>query len=194
MTGSAQPAKRSEIVELALARFYDGGFLATGVDSVIAGSGISKRTLYKYFPSKDELIEEVLATYAVSVGKTLFEPVHASGLEAKAKILMCFDTRREMLEAECRGCLAIRGSQEFPGQSERLVLKCRELGAYVEAQFVNLCQEAGLAEAQALGMQITVLFQGALLLSQAYGNSRPFDAAKTATETLLADAAERPAA
>lgn len=183
-------AKRNEIVELALARFYDGGFLATGVDSVIADSGISKRTLYKYFPSKDDLIEAVLGAYAVSVGKSLFEPVHSSGLGAKAKILMCFDTRRTMQEADCRGCLAIRGSQEFPGQSERLLLKCRELGAYVEAQFVGLCQEAGFAAFEDLGMQITVLFQGALLLSQAYGNSRPFDAAKVAAETLL-DSAEK---
>lgn len=181
-------AKRNEIVELALARFYDGGFLATGVDSVIADSGISKRTLYKYFPSKDDLIEAVLGAYAGSVGASLFEPVHSSGLEAPAKILMCFDIRRNMLESDCRGCLAIRGSQEFPGQSERLLLKCRELGAYVEAQFVDLCREAGFDAPEDLGTQITVLFQGALLLSQAYGNSHPFDAAKAAADTLLKSA------
>src|SRR5271154_468191 len=41
--------KKLEIVRYAFDRFYEGGFHATGMEAALAGSGISKRTLYKYF-------------------------------------------------------------------------------------------------------------------------------------------------
>ncbi|SAL47637.1 TetR family transcriptional regulator [Caballeronia cordobensis] len=36
--------------------FYRDGIRATGVDRVIAESGVAKKTFYRYFPSKDDLI------------------------------------------------------------------------------------------------------------------------------------------
>ena len=36
--------------------FYEQGIRAVGVDTIAAEVGISKRTLYNYYPSKDELI------------------------------------------------------------------------------------------------------------------------------------------
>ena len=41
--------------------FYEQGIRAVGVDTVAAEVGISKRTLYNYFPSKDELITAYLS-------------------------------------------------------------------------------------------------------------------------------------
>jgi AcrR family transcriptional regulator len=60
MAGDAQAEdKRLEIVKWVFDRFYEGGFYVTGIDTAMAGSGISKRTLYKYFPSKEQLIAAV---------------------------------------------------------------------------------------------------------------------------------------
>jgi AcrR family transcriptional regulator len=36
--------------------FYRDGIRATGIDRVIAESGVAKKTFYRYFPSKDDLI------------------------------------------------------------------------------------------------------------------------------------------
>ena len=47
---------RERILETADRLFYGQGIRAVGVDTVAAEIGISKRTLYNYFPSKDELI------------------------------------------------------------------------------------------------------------------------------------------
>ena len=66
--------KRQEIIDAAYRCFYDGGFHATGVDTVMADTGISKRTLYKYFPSKEHLIEAVLEHYGSGVEASLFGP------------------------------------------------------------------------------------------------------------------------
>ncbi|GAP56702.1 uncharacterized HTH-type transcriptional regulator YxaF, partial [Arthrobacter sp. Hiyo6] len=51
----AGPA-REKILATAFRLFYAQGLRAAGIDTIIAESGISKATFYKYFPAKDELI------------------------------------------------------------------------------------------------------------------------------------------
>ena len=52
--------KKAQLVEVAIEHFNRNGFHATGVDLVLAASGIAKTTLYRHFPSKEDLIVEVL--------------------------------------------------------------------------------------------------------------------------------------
>ena len=49
-------ARRQQLVETALELFSREGFHATGIDRILAVSGVAKRTLYHHFRSKDELI------------------------------------------------------------------------------------------------------------------------------------------
>ena len=51
---------RQQIIDAAYTLFYQIGFMRTGVDAIANASGITKRTLYQHFGSKDELIEAVL--------------------------------------------------------------------------------------------------------------------------------------
>jgi AcrR family transcriptional regulator len=48
--------RRKRYLEAAQALFATNGFVATTMDMIIAETGGSKATLYKYFPSKDDLI------------------------------------------------------------------------------------------------------------------------------------------
>ena len=52
--------KRAAIVEAALQEFRASGFEATSMDRIAAAAGVSKRTVYNHFPSKDELFEQIL--------------------------------------------------------------------------------------------------------------------------------------
>src|SRR5205809_130075 len=52
----ARVPMRERILETTDRLFYGQGIRAIGVDTVAAEIGISKRTLYNYFPSKDDLI------------------------------------------------------------------------------------------------------------------------------------------
>src|SRR5438132_1567068 len=54
----ARPAER--ILAAADKLFYSHGIRAIGVDAVAAEAGVSKRTLYNHYPSKDELIAAYL--------------------------------------------------------------------------------------------------------------------------------------
>jgi len=56
-----KPAMKDRILETADRLFYLQGIRAVGVDTIAAEIGISKRTLYNHFPSKDALISAYLA-------------------------------------------------------------------------------------------------------------------------------------
>ena len=49
-------AKRQQITDAARALFLAQGFARTSMDAITAEAGVSKQTLYSYFPSKNELL------------------------------------------------------------------------------------------------------------------------------------------
>ncbi|MCB8881065.1 TetR/AcrR family transcriptional regulator [Acidisoma cellulosilytica] len=182
--------KKLEIIEWASERFYEGGFHATGIDSVMAGSGISKRTVYKYFSSKEALIEAVLDHYGSDIVDELFTPARAAGHDPRRQIMAFFDIRKAMIdENPIRGCLGIKASQEYVGKHDGIAERGKNAAAYVERAFIDLCEQTGLADPVNLGKQISILFQGSLLLSQVFGDSAPFVAARAAVASLLNHAA-----
>ena len=63
-----------ELLEAALDLFVDKGFAATGAEEVAAKAGVSKGTLFLYFPSKEELFKAV-------VRENVVKPVSEGALE-----------------------------------------------------------------------------------------------------------------
>ncbi|GJH28825.1 TetR/AcrR family transcriptional regulator [Caballeronia novacaledonica] len=186
--GTEIEGKRLEIVKYAFDRFYDAGFHATGMEAALAGSGISKRTLYKYFPSKEDLIEAVLRLYSEGVVHELFDPVaHIS--DPREQIIEFFDVRKITGRILTRGCLGAKAAQEYAGKHERIV----ELGIAAstrgEVKFLELCKRAGFAKPQRLAKQLNLLLQGALALSHASGETSAFLLAKDVASVVLENAA-----
>ncbi len=56
-----KPPARERILLTAHALFYRDGIRATGIDRLIAESGVTKVTFYRHFPSKNDLIRTFLA-------------------------------------------------------------------------------------------------------------------------------------
>lgn len=52
--------KRQAIIQAAINEFRDNGFEITSMDKIAATAGVSKRTVYNHFPSKEELFTEIL--------------------------------------------------------------------------------------------------------------------------------------
>lgn len=61
-------AKRDQIREGARRTFLDRGFLGAGTDVIAAEAGVSKQTLYAYYPSKEDLLFDVLRDLIESGG------------------------------------------------------------------------------------------------------------------------------
>ncbi|VVO77004.1 TetR/AcrR family transcriptional regulator [Pseudomonas sp. B21128] len=52
--------KREAIIQAAIAEFRANGYEITSMDKIAATAGVSKRTVYNHFPSKEELFAEIL--------------------------------------------------------------------------------------------------------------------------------------
>ena len=176
--------KKLEIVKFAFDRFRDGGFHATGMEAALAGSGISKRTLYKYFPSKEDLIEAVLQVYGENVVRELFGPV-ADIDDPREQIIEFFNVRRYADRMLTRGCLGMNAAQEYAGKHEGIVKLGIKANSRGEEKFLELCKRAGFAEPRRLAKQLNLILQGALVLSHASDDVAPFLLARDAASALL---------
>src|SRR5437868_12314396 len=54
---------RNRIVDAAYGSFWQLGFRRSSVDTIAARAGLTKRTVYAYFRSKDDLLAAVLQRY-----------------------------------------------------------------------------------------------------------------------------------
>jgi TetR/AcrR family transcriptional regulator, cholesterol catabolism regulator len=68
---------RQRIVDAARIHFFSHGFRSVTMDDLAAELGISKKTLYAYFPGKIDLLEAVLADKLAGVEATLKEVTRA---------------------------------------------------------------------------------------------------------------------
>jgi AcrR family transcriptional regulator len=69
-------ARPQELLDAALALFVEKGFVATRSEEVAARAGVSKGTLYLYYPSKEELLKAVIR-------QQLSSEIAAGALEAE---------------------------------------------------------------------------------------------------------------
>ncbi|WP_219806394.1 MULTISPECIES: TetR/AcrR family transcriptional regulator [Streptomyces] len=99
------------VLEVASELFYDHGIHTVGVDTIAAESGVTKRTLYNNFGSKDTLV----ATYLKNRHSGWW-----AGLEARLaaaerpRALTFFDVYAEDARAIDRGCAFLNAAAELP--------------------------------------------------------------------------------
>ena len=98
------------IVDTADRLFYGQGIRAVGVDTIAAEIGISKRTLYNYFPSKDDLIVAYL--------QRRLRPAPPSDLPPAEQILGNFDRLERLFSIGVfRGCPFVNAVAEIKEDS-----------------------------------------------------------------------------
>ncbi|MDI3357719.1 TetR/AcrR family transcriptional regulator [Pseudomonas sp. UYIF39] len=84
--------KREAIIQAAIAEFRANGFDITSMDKIAATAGVSKRTVYNHFPSKEELFAEILNQLWARVTAEQETPYHPD--------LPLRDQMRQMLMAK----------------------------------------------------------------------------------------------
>ena len=111
---------RQQILETASELFYQKGIQHVGINEVIAASGVAKRTLYRWFPSKDLLIEAVMTYRAVHWIRWFETAVSERGNTPKERLLATFDVLRDWYASpNFRGCPFINAVLEIADASHK---------------------------------------------------------------------------
>src|SRR4029078_12081619 len=96
---------RRRILETAARLFYQDGIRAVGIDRIIAEAGVAKMSLYKHFPSKDDLILAVLRHREESVLEFFRSAMERHGKKAKTPLRAFFAALKDFFESPgFRGC------------------------------------------------------------------------------------------
>ena len=176
------PAQR--ILETADRLFYLRGIRAIGVDTIAAEIGISKRTLYNHFPSKDALISAYL--------ERRFVQPRASDKPPAEQILATFDSLERRFSAkDFRGCPFVNAVAEI-GPENRSVRKIAI--AFKESRrlwFRNLLVQLGVADPDSLATQLVLLVDGSIAQDLVRDDPAMARAAKEAAKVLLSGAGVR---
>jgi len=174
----AKEAMQERILDTAGRLFYGQGIRAVGVDTIAAEIGISKRTLYNYFPSKDELIVAYLSRH--------FVQAKASDRPLLEQILRYFDWLERWFASDTfRGCpfvnaVAELGDPTHPGAKMAVAFKeQRRLWLRDALARLNVADPDGLAT------QVAILVEGAIIAALIRGDPGMAGAAKAAARVLL---------
>src|SRR6266576_1509655 len=177
----AKPGMKERILETADRLFYLQGIRAIGVDTIAAEVGISKRTLYNHFPSKDALISAYLGRRFVTPG--------ASDKPPAEQILGTFDRlERGFASKGFRGCPFVNAVAEL-GAEDRSVKKIAI--AFKESRrlwFRDLLVQLGVADPEGLATQLQLLVDGAIAQDLVRDDPSMARAAKDAARVLLRNA------
>lgn len=172
------------ILETSDRLFYHQGIRAVGVDMIAAEAGISKRSLYDYFASKDDLIVAYLTHQARRTA--------ASDAPAVDQILGVFDWLERWFDSgKFRGCPFVNavtelGDPKHPASILAATYK-RERRAWARQMLSGL----GVVDANGLATQIMILVDGAMATMLVHGDPKVARAAKSAARSLLAAAGVR---
>ena len=189
MTRAADRTTMQErILETADRLFYGQGIRAVGVDTIAAEIGISKRTLYNYFPSKDELIVAYLSRR--------LQPAAPSNLPPVQQILGNFERlERTFASGVFRGCPfvnAVAELKEPAHAANKIALAFKEQR---RTWFRDLLIQLDVDDPDTLALQLQLLVDGAIAAALVRGDPTMANAAREAARVLLnaAGALGRPA-
>jgi AcrR family transcriptional regulator len=178
---SEKPTMKERILETADRLFYLQGLRAVGVDTIAAEIGISKRTLYNHFPSKDQLISAYL--------ERRFTKAPASDKPPVEQILGTFDRlERGFASKGFRGCPFVNAVAEM-GAEDRSVRKIAI--AFKESRrlwFRDLLTQLDVADAEDLATQLALLVDGSIAQDLVRNDPSMARAAKEAARVLLMNA------
>ena len=177
---------QDHILQTASGLFYSQGIKATGVDAIVKAAGTTKMSLYKYFPSKDDLVLAHLRKSREAIMTRILTGVEARADQPRQKLLAVFAVFDELLSSpEFRGCPFINASAEFAEQANPVQLAAAEFSDEFRQLLTDLAKQAGAAHPDELSKQLAMLISGAIVSEQMRRESGAMRTASAAAEILI---------
>ena len=176
MSSPSAPAER--VLAAADKLFYRQGIRAVGVDALAAEAGVSKRTLYNHFPSKDALIAAYLTAR--------FRHLAPSDAPAREQILGAYDRLERMFaDGSFRGCPYVNAVTEIGDPKHAAARIAIQFKEQRRGWYRALLERLGVRDPDGLATQLQILAEGALAGALVRGDPALARSARAAAEVLL---------
>jgi len=186
MNPTPHPSPAARILSAADRLFYRDGIRAVGVDAIAAEAEVSKRTLYNYYATKDDLI----AAYLVA----RFKHIAPSDAPAREQLLGYFDyLERALASPGFRGCPYVNAVTELSDPKHPAAGIAMQFKQQRRDWIRALLERLGANDSAELATQLQLLAEGALASVLVRGDPALARAARAAAEILI-DASVKPSA
>ncbi len=178
----------TRVLDAASRLFYEHGIHAIGVDTIAEAAGVTKKTLYDRFGSKEALVVSYLqhrdARWRAHVAD------HLAGVAAPgmARILAVFDAAISWSDENSpKGCSAINARAEIgDGHDGHPVFpEVARQKAWLLELFADLCQEAKAPDVESLAQGLMLLYEGAIVTVGMETFVQPFEVARRLAGRML---------
>ncbi len=161
----AQPDTRNRIIGAAELLFYEHGLRSVSVDAIAERAGVTKRTLYYHFKSKDDLIAAYLAARDAPTVERYRRWLGEAGrpMPERIKGLFCALSNHAR-QPKWRGCGFTRAAVELADQpGHPAVVMASDHKRRFEAWLAGELESGGLSDAAPIARQLIILVEGAIM-------------------------------
>ena len=158
----ARPSARKRIFDTAAELFYRNGIRAVGVEAIAAQADTTKMSLYRNFPSKDELVAEWLRDHDARFWEGWDSMAQKYPGDARKQLQAAFALlAKHVSDPLARGCPMANAAVEITDKAHpaRKVIETHK-GA-LRARLAALCEKTGAGEPSVLADQLFLLMEGA---------------------------------
>ncbi|WP_200552810.1 TetR/AcrR family transcriptional regulator [Kosakonia sp. LAM2021] len=179
---------REKILSSAEQLIYQNGIHATGMDLLVKTSGVARKSIYRYFATKDDVAAAAL-NERDERWMHWFRTESDKGDTPQDRILNMFTVLRGWFESEgFRGCAFINTAGEVgdPDDPVRQIAKLhkQKLLDYT----LELTEQLNIEQPAALARQLLILVEGAITMSYVMGDCSAADSAQDVAKILLEQA------
>jgi len=173
------------ILDAASELYYDRGINSVGMDLVAEQAGTTKKTIYDRFGSKDGLVVAYLEARARRWQAHVEDHLATVPDPGVHRVVAVIEALESWLAAGTRGCGFVNAYAELSTQSAAATGVVRREKEWVRNLYARLLEESGIASPDALGRQLALVHEGAIVSLTAGGSAEALDDARQATLVLL---------
>lgn len=169
-----RPSARKRIFDSASELFYLRGIRAVGVETIAAQADTTKMSLYRNFPSKDELVAEWLRDHDANFWQTWEAMASRYPQDPRRQINAAFGLlAKHVADPSARGCPMANAAVEITEKDHpaRKVIEVHK--AKLRARLAQMCTQMGAPEPRLLADQLFLLMEGAQVTIQTLGVHGP---------------------
>jgi len=164
---SAPVDVRERILRTASDLFYRRGVRAVGVDVVVEAARVAKTSLYRHFPTKDDLIAAFLRREDEDfwAGWDRVAARHAEDAVAELQAHLAWIGER-VGRPGYRGCPQLNVAAEFPDEDHPARIVARSHKLELRRRLKAIAERLRVDRPDALAAQLSVVINGAFVSSQ----------------------------